>query len=154
LNLVRPPRLAGEGSEVRRQVACLLRVKQAVALTTGAEGGSEMFAAYVTIDVKPNDMEKFLEACIEEGRASVRDEPDCYRFEILRDKNDPNRICFIEVFENEQALQTHWETPHFSKMWRTVENMIDADVGRTDLWNSVGQTDMEFVYTSDDYLGT
>lgn len=109
-----------------------------------------MFVIFGTIDVKPNHMEKFLEACIEEAKASVRDEPDCYRFELLRDKNNPNRICYMEVFKNEQALQTHWETPHFSKMWQTIENMIDAD----DPWNSIRQTDMEFVYTSDGSLGS
>lgn len=104
-----------------------------------------MFAAYFTIDVMPNDMEKFLGACIEEGKASVRDEPDCYRFEILRDKNNQNRVCFIEVFKNKQALEAHYETPHFSKMWQTIENMIDGELG---------QTDMEFVYTSDHSLGS
>lgn len=104
-----------------------------------------MFAAYFTINVRPNDMQKFLAACIEEGKASVLDEPDCYRFEILRDKNDQNRICFIEVFKNEQALQAHYETPHFSKMWETIESMIDGELG---------ETDMEFVYSSDDSLGS
>ncbi len=118
------------------------------------EGVFEMFAIYVTVDVKPNDMEKFLETCIEEAKASVRHEPDCYRFEILRDKNNQNRICFMEVFENEQALQTHQKTPHFSKMWQAIENMVDVKIGQTDLWNSMGQTDMEFVYTSDDSLGS
>ena len=98
-------------------------------------------------------MEKFLKTCIEEAKASVRDEPDCYRFEIFRDKNNPNRICFMEVFKNEQALQAHWETPHFSKMWQAIENMVDVKIGQTDLWNSMGQTDMDFVYTSDDSLG-
>ncbi len=112
-----------------------------------------MFAVYVTINVKPNDMEKFLGACIEEGKASVRDEPHCYRFEILRDKNNPNHMCFMEVFKNEQVLQTHWETLHFSKMWQAIENMVDVKIGQTDLWNSMGQIDMDFVYTSDDSLG-
>jgi quinol monooxygenase YgiN len=111
-----------------------------------------MFAIYVTINVKPNCMEKFLAACIEEGKASVRDEPDCLRFEILRDKNDPNRVCFMEVFKDEQSLQTHWETPHFTEMWDTIEDMIDARAGETDLWNSIEQVDMDFVYSSDDSL--
>ena len=104
-----------------------------------------MHAAYFTINVKPNDMEKILEACIENGQASVRDEPDCYRFEILRDKNNQNRICFMEVFKNEQALETHYETPHFSKMWQTIENMVDGEID---------QTDMEMVHSSDDSLGS
>jgi quinol monooxygenase YgiN len=99
-------------------------------------------------------MEKFLAACIEEGKASVRDEPDCFRFEILRDKNDPNRVCFMEVFKDEQALATHWETPHFTRMWQIIENMIDAGPGETDLWNSIEQVDMDFVYSSDDSLNS
>jgi hypothetical protein len=52
-------------------------VEQAVGFTERSEGVFEMFAVYVTINVKPNDMGKFLGACIEEGKASVRDEPDC-----------------------------------------------------------------------------
>ena len=104
-----------------------------------------MFAAYFTINVMPDDMEKFLEACLENGKASVRDEPDCYRFEILRDKKNHNRICFIEVFKNEQALKKHYETPHFSKMWQTIESLMDGEVA---------ETDMEFIYSSDDSLAS
>ena len=104
-----------------------------------------MFAAYFTINVKPNDMEKFLEACLENGKASVRDEPDCYRFEILRDRSNQERVCFMEVFKNEQALEAHYRTPHFSKMWRTIETMMDGEPG---------ETDMDLIYSSDDSLGS
>jgi len=34
-----------------------------------------------------------------------------------------------------------------------VDGEIDKKTGEVDVWNSVGQTDMEFVYTSDDKLG-
>lgn len=113
-----------------------------------------MYVAYVTVNVKPKDLEKFLKACIEEGQASVRDEPDCYRFEILRDRNNPKRVCFFEVFKNVEALHTHWETPHFAKMWETIESMIELEPGETDLWNAMVTTDMDFVYTSDVSLGS
>jgi len=104
-----------------------------------------MFAAYFTISVKPNDREAFLETCLEEAQASARDELDCYRFEVFRDKNDENRFCFLEVFKDEQALEAHYETPHFVKMWQIIEPMIDGELG---------QTDMDFVYTSDPSLGS
>ena len=100
-----------------------------------------MFVGFFTITVKPNDMEAFLESCLENGKSSVRDEPDCRRFEILRDKNNPNRICFIEVFKDEQALEAHYQTPHFSKMWQTIETMIDGEIA---------ETPMELIYSSDD----
>ena len=120
-------------------------VTQLVALAERTEGGCEMFAAYFTVSVKPNDIEKFLEACLENAKASVRDEPDCYRFEMLRDKNDQNRICFIEVFKNEQAMEAHYETRHFSKLWQTTENMIDREMG---------ETTMELIYSSDGALSS
>ena len=123
-------------------------------MTHRVEGVSEMFAVYVTVNVKQGYMEEFLAACIEEGEACARDEPDCLRFEILRDKNDPNRVCAIEVFKDEQSLQSHWETPYFKKWWNMIEYMIDAGAGETDLWNSFEQVDMDFVYTSDSSLGS
>ncbi len=143
LCLIRVQSASDLESELR--VENSVRVKQAVGLADRSGGVPEMHAAYFTINVKPNDMEKFLEACIENGQASVRDEPDCYRFEILRDKNNQNRICFMEVFKDEQALETHWETPHFTKMWQTIENMVDGEID---------QTDMEMVHSSDDSLGS
>lgn len=104
-----------------------------------------MFAGYFTISVKPKDREVFLETCLEEARASARDEPDCYRFEVFQDKNDENRFCFLEVFKDEQALEAHYETPHFVKMWQIIEPMIDGELG---------QTNMDFLYTSDTSLGS
>ena len=108
-----------------------------------------MFAIFVTVNVKPNCMEPFLAACVEEGEASVREEPNCLRFEILRDKGDRNRVCFIEVFNDEQSLQVHWETPHFEKMWETIKDMIDSGDGETELWDLFQQVEMDFVYSSD-----
>ncbi len=92
-----------------------------------------MFAIFVTVNVKPNQVDEFVEACIENGQASVREEPDCFQFEILRDKKDQSRLCFIEAFKDEQALKTHWETPHFAKMWQTVESMVDGEWDRTEM---------------------
>ncbi len=103
-----------------------------------------MYAIFVTVNVYPNQADEFVAACIENGQTSVRDEPDCLRFEILRDKNDQNRLCFMEVFKNEQALKTHWETPHFAKMWQTIEGMVDGE------WD---RTEMETIFSSDSSLG-
>jgi quinol monooxygenase YgiN len=42
-------------------------------------------------------------------------------------------------------LEAHYETPHFSKMWQTIENMIDGEMG---------ETAMELIYSSDGSLGS
>lgn len=113
-----------------------------------------MYAIFVTMNVKPGCIEAFLEACVEEGKASVRDEPDCLRFEILRDKNNPDSVRFMEVFTDEKALETHWETPHFHKMWKTIEHMIEVDNDELEIFDAVEQVDMDFVYTSDPSLAS
>lgn len=108
-----------------------------------------MFAIFVTVNIKPDRIEEYLAACVEEGEASVRDELNCFRFEILRDKNKPNQVCYMEVFKDEESLQVHWETPHFKKMWDATKDMVDPGGGQTDLWQLFRQVDMDFVYSSD-----
>ncbi len=108
-----------------------------------------MYVGYFTIDVQPGKTERCLEACLENVKTTVRSEPDCLRFEVLRDSNDQNRVCFVEVYTNEKALEAHFETPHFNKFWETVEDLIEGEAGR-----KVGRADLEFIYTSDPSLGS
>jgi quinol monooxygenase YgiN len=103
-----------------------------------------MFAAHFTINVKLDDLERVLEACIENGQVSARVEPDGYRFAIFMHKNNPNRVRSMEVFKSEQGLEARYETPHFSKMWEIIEDMIDGELG---------EAGMEFVYSKDGSLG-
>ena len=104
-----------------------------------------MFAAYFVINVKPDHVEAFLEACIPEAKASVRDEPDCYRFDVMRDRNKSNRFHFLEIFKDAQALEDHYETPHFTEMWQTIEPMVEGELV---------QADLDLVLSTDASLGT
>ena len=104
-----------------------------------------MFAARFVINVKPEDVEKFQEAVVEEAKASVRDEADCYRFDIFKDRSKSNCFHFLEVFTNADALEKHYETPHFVKMWQTIEGMIEG---------KLQQTDLDLVYSSDTLLAS
>lgn len=82
------------------------------------------FAIYVGINVKPEHADAFIELSVVEGRIALRDEPGCTQFDIARDVNDPNRICFFEVFVDREALDTHWATPNFVEYWEKVESMV------------------------------
>jgi len=106
-----------------------------------------MFAAYFVLVVKPQNTERVLEVCLEEAAASVRDEPDCYRFDVMRDRKNPNRLCFLEIYKDADALERHYETPHFVKMWRIVEPLLETQ-GDPD------QTNLDLLYSSDTSLKT
>lgn len=84
-----------------------------------------MYALIVTIKIKPEHRERYLEEMLGDAQGSVRDEPGCYRFDVLVDNADPNTIYLYEVYHDEAAFQAHLQAPHFMK-WR------DAVVGWTE----------------------
>ncbi len=87
-----------------------------------------MYSIFVTINVKLKNLKAFTEASFGDAQGSVRDEPGCFRFDILEDKSIPTRFYLYEVYRDEEAFQAHLETPHY-KLWReTVGKMLDDGV--------------------------
>jgi autoinducer 2-degrading protein len=74
-----------------------------------------MQANFITVKVKPELRERFLEVIEDDATSSVRDEPGCLRFEVLQDTSDPDTYHFFEVYEDEAAVQAHRNTPHFAR---------------------------------------
>ena len=90
-----------------------------------------MYSIFVAIKVKTEHIDEFSQVSITEGKGAVRDEPDCFRFEILNDSGDPTKFYFYEVFRTEEAAEAHWETENF-KVWRKkVDHMVDGPFGET-----------------------
>jgi quinol monooxygenase YgiN len=91
-----------------------------------------MIALLVTIQVKPGFGEGFAEAIKADARGSVRDEPGCFRFDVLRNHSDPLRFHLYEVYADQAALDAHTRTPHYLKWRSTVGDWLDGEVQRTD----------------------
>ena len=87
-----------------------------------------MFAIFVTIDIKPDCVEEFTEASFGDAQGSVRDEPGCFRFDILKDIENPNRFYLYEVYTDEAAFEAHQQTPHFNKWFSTVQEMLVGEL--------------------------
>ena len=64
-----------------------------------------MLAIFVTIQVKPAFRDKFIEATFDDARGAVRDEPGCYRFDVMQDSSDENRFHLHEVYADRAALE-------------------------------------------------
>jgi len=58
---------------------------------------------------------QFLEAMKTDVDGS-RAEPGCLRFDLLRDKENPNKWVFFEVYQDAEAIAFHREQPHY-KAW-------------------------------------
>ncbi len=82
-----------------------------------------MVIVCVHVHVKPDCVEAFKQASIENARNSVN-EPGIARFDVLQQQDDPNRFVLVEVYRTPDDPARHKETDHY-KTWRdTVESMM------------------------------
>ncbi|GIX49770.1 MAG: hypothetical protein KatS3mg131_3981 [Candidatus Tectimicrobiota bacterium] len=86
-----------------------------------------MLALLVTIQIKPEFREAFLQALLEDARGSVSHEPGCLRFDVLQDQSDPNRVYLYEVYRDEAALAAHRQAPHYLTWRETVKDWFAAE---------------------------
>jgi (4S)-4-hydroxy-5-phosphonooxypentane-2,3-dione isomerase len=84
-----------------------------------------MFAIWVKARIKPGQRQRFLRAIEVDALGSERDEPGCFRFNVLQDERDENVYYFYEVYADEAALESHRQTPHF-EVWRGVADTLDG----------------------------
>ncbi len=84
-----------------------------------------MYTVHVHIHIKPNMIERFREATIENARNSLQ-EPGVLVFDFYQNSDDPTRFVLIEVYREPEDANRHKETAHYL-MWRdTVTEMMAA----------------------------
>jgi len=82
-----------------------------------------MFIVHVFVHVKPDKVEAFRAACIENARESIK-EPGIARFDCLQQQDDPTRFVLVEVYRTADDPARHKETKHYQKWRDTVADMM------------------------------
>lgn len=77
-----------------------------------------MLIVHVHVHVKPEAVEAFRRATIENARNSVQ-EPGIARFDVLQQADDPTRFVLVEVYRSVEATVQHKATAHYA-VWRDV----------------------------------
>jgi (4S)-4-hydroxy-5-phosphonooxypentane-2,3-dione isomerase len=75
-----------------------------------------MYVVCVTIHVKPEHVDAFIAATLENARNS-RHEPGNLRYDVLRAEDDPQRFFLYEVYHSKEDFAAHQQTPHYFT-WR------------------------------------
>ena len=75
-----------------------------------------MLIVHVHVHVKPESIEEFLEASVENARNSVQ-EPGIARFDVIQQQDEPSHFVLVEVYRDAAAAAAHKETPHYA-VWR------------------------------------
>ena len=82
-----------------------------------------MLAVHVFIQVKPDCVDRFIEASKANAKNSLL-EPGIARFDLIQQQDDPTRFVLVEVYRDVEATVRHKETAHYA-CWRdTVESMM------------------------------
>jgi len=82
-----------------------------------------MLIIHVRIHVKPEFLNQFIEATIDNAKNSLL-EPGITRFDVLQDKSDPNRFILNEIYRDTEAHSQHKTTAHYFKWRDTVNDMM------------------------------
>jgi len=82
-----------------------------------------MLIVHVHVNVKPEFVEAFKQASIENANNSI-EEAGVARFDVIQGLEDPTKFILVEVYKTADAPAAHKETAHYA-LWRdTVAEMM------------------------------
>ncbi len=82
-----------------------------------------MQIVHVHVNVKPEFVEFFKQATIENASNSVR-EAGIARFDVIQQADDPTKFILVEVYKTAAAPAAHKETAHYARWRDTVTEMM------------------------------
>ena len=82
-----------------------------------------MFVVLVHVHVKPESVEAFKEASIENARNSIQ-ELGIARFDVIQQLDDPRRFVLVEVYRTPDDPAKHKDTAHYQAWRATVADMM------------------------------
>jgi (4S)-4-hydroxy-5-phosphonooxypentane-2,3-dione isomerase len=82
-----------------------------------------MVIVHVHVHVRPEHVERFKAATIENARESVK-EPGIARFDVVQHADDPTRFVLVEAYRSAEAPAAHKETRHYQTWRDTVADMM------------------------------
>jgi len=78
-----------------------------------------MYVVVVTIHVKPEDVNAFVEATRANARGT-RAEPGNVRFDVLASQADPAHFVLYECYKTPDDFAAHQQTAHYQSWKQTV----------------------------------
>ena len=101
-----------------------------------------MLIVHVQVRVKPECVQAFRQATIENARQSVR-ESGIARFDVVQQNDDPTRFVLVEVYRTDDAPAKHKETHHYAA-WRDAVAPMMAEPRSSRKFSNVFPEDAEW----------
>jgi len=98
-----------------------------------------MLIVLVHVKVKPEFIEAFKQATIENASNSVQ-EVGIERFDIIQQTDDPAKFTLVEIYKTAEAPAAHKETAHYAK-WRDAAAEMMAEPRQGIKYTNIFPTD-------------
>ena len=89
---------------------------------------------HVRIDLKPGTRDAFVKRVSLHRRNVIANESYCQRFDVMVPHDTENVVCLYEVYDDEDSVKAHGETPYFAEYRNDTGDMI---VDRTRILSTV-----------------
>jgi len=93
-----------------------------------------MHIVLVSVHVRPEGLETFRAASIENARSSLQ-EAGVARFDVLQQQDDPTRFLLLEVYRTPEDSNRHHETAHYAKWRDAVSDLMAEPRSSRKYWN-------------------
>ena len=101
-----------------------------------------MLIVIVRAQVKPEWIEAFKTATLENARQSVR-EPGIARFDVVQQMDDPTRFVLVEAYRDSDAPARHKATGHYVR-WRDAVAPMMAEPRSSEKFRNVFPDDSDW----------
>src|SRR5690349_4403720 len=91
---------------------------------TPAASGTRPFVVTVEFVVKPEFVDDFMPAMIENARTSLRNEAGCSQFDVCVLPTDRAQIFLYEIYDDRAAFDVHLASPHFKAFDAKVADWV------------------------------
>jgi len=96
----------------------------------------------VHVNVKPEFIEAFKQATIENASNSVK-EAGIARFDVIQQSDDPTKFILVEVYKTVDAPAAHKETAHYAR-WRDMVAEMMAEPRQGTKYTNIFPDDVDW----------
>lgn len=90
------------------------------------EKDGQLIVQLAELEINTDYLQSYLELLEEGIRTSVNKEPGVLTLYAMADRDRPNRITVVEVYESQEAYEAHIQSPHFLKYKNGTLHMVDS----------------------------
>ena len=87
---------------------------------------NDLIVQIAELEIDSTQLKTYIEFLQEGILTSVKEEPGVLTLYAMADRDKPNRITVVEIYESQEAYNSHIVSPHFLKYKNGTMNMVDS----------------------------